>query len=1529
MNGPEGNNTLSHAEVFSKYDFTIGTHLIRLTVTDDEANEASDTVTITIFPSSDVTPPEVNFQIPVENEFISFSTDVRVTVEDENLASYKLSIAPVNSDEYNLIAEGRDNISEEIIATIDATALPNGIYRLQLQAEDINGLVSTEYRNIIIDTKAKIGNFSFTVTDFNLQVGGLPVQVNRTYSTLRKNEELDFGYGWSIDYQTVKVQENTSPGKDWKTTPDKLGIGYCFKFDKSHMVNIFLPDGTTESFEFRFERECGNYVIGSFYDAPKLYALNGSTAKLETIDASDSVAMDNGNTIIDGNTLEAYNPSKYRLTLASGMVYEIDEKLGLQIVKDVREETLTYNDDGIISTRGESLTFERDTKGRITKITDLSGKSVSYHYDSEDNLAYVIDQMDYRTVYTYLEGHMLEEYIDPSGTRVAKNYYDEAGRLIRTVDAEGNEVEFTHNLDGREEIVVDKLGRQSVYIYDDEGNVLQTTNPLGEVTSFTYDSKGNTLTSTDALGYVTTNTYDVNGSLLSTTDAKGNSETTTYNSLGSPTSISDKNGNSMSVVYNAINTPRSITTATGATSTFYYDQFGNKIQSIDENNQTTNYEYDSNWIPFLGATSSKGNLLKETRANGTIVENTYDDSSNLLSTTTTLADGNVTTTSNTYDAFNRLVTSTDENANTTTHTYDNRGNRVSTTDSQDRVTTYTYSPSNKLINTEYPDTTTESKTYDAMDNLLSETNQEGETTSYEYDATDRLVKTTYPDGTTTSTEYDAAGRVTSTRDENGNITNYGYDEVGNKTSTTDPLGNSTTYTYDAQGNMLSITDALGNTTSYEYNKLNQVVKTTYADGTTTQEFKNISGLPSKRVDEKGEETLYDYNTSSTIPLLKSVTLANGTVTNYTYDTQGRKTAQIDALENTTSYTYTNIGELKTETLPMDESKTYTYDSYGKQTQLQDYANKTTKFIYDSNDKLVRTEYADGSSITYSYTPAGRLKQLTDSQGTISYIYDSRGRVKTQTNPDGSTLSYSYDGVGNITSIQTPTTTTTKTYDALNRLSSITDASGTTTYTYDAKGRQTKVTLANGTSTNYSYNSKHQITKVEHKNSTGTVIQSFIYTLDEVGNRTKVVQDNSRTTEYTYNSVNQLIKEVVTNDSQGSNTTTEYTYDEVGNLLSKTIDSTTTNYTYNNNDQLIQQGSSNFVYDANGNLLQKDTTTYNYDDKNRLIRVQTPTDTIEYTYDANNNRIAKSINAEITSYLVDNNTQYAKVLQESSTTKNISYTYGNDLLSQSSDTQTLYYHTDALGSTRSLSDVNQTLSQEYNYSPYGELLNTDTPKTDYLYSGEQLDQETDNYYLRARYYNPAQARFTSVDPFEGRVYEPNTLNDYIYAGSNPVMFVDPSGEQYTVASLGLASSISAGLRGVQVSTINRALIKELGCGLVEYSIESVIREGIYVFIADIDPDRPGKKYAGKSINVEKRLRNHVHKKVSDLNKNLLLKLHLPGFTSRQISLIEDIVIDAVGGAKSRGGTAANKIGGFKPKYKGEREALKRAIKGLCK
>ena len=663
-------------------------------------------------------------------------------------------------------------------------------------------------------------------------------------------------------------------------------------------------------------------------------------------------------------------------------------------------------------------------------------------------------------------------------------------------------------------------------------------------------------------------------------------------------------------------------------------------------------------------------------------------------------------------------------------------------------------------------------TYDAMGNLLSTTDKEGHTT--------------------TSKTYDAAGRVISTTDQRGNTTTYEYDAVGNKIAQTDPLGNKTTYTYDPQGNLLSVTDALGHTTRYEYNALNQRVKTIYPDGSITTQSMNISGLPASKTDEAGHTTQYGYDTNATtLPKLSGVTLPNGATTTYTYDAQGHKITQSDALAHTTSWSYEPTGEISSQTLPRGETKTYTYSPKGLVVQSTDFAGKAQTFVYNRYKQLVRIEYSDGHTLTYAYTPSGRIHTLADSlSGTITNTYDSMGRLKTRSNAQGETITYTYDEAGNITEIETPSQTITKTYDALNRLKSVTDDQGTTTYAYDAIGRQTKVTYPNGMTTEYTYDSRNRVTNIVHKKSDGTILQSFAYTYDAVGNRTQVVENTGRTVTYTYNEVNQLTKEIVSNDPNGNNTTTTFTYDDVGNLVTKTIDGISESYTYNANDQLTAKGSVTYTYDPNGNLIDDDTNSYEYDSKNRLVKVTTPTQTIEYTYDAEDHRIAKIVEGSTTTYLIDTNTPFAQVITESKENgTEVHYTYGNGLLSDGSHT----FLTDALGSTRGLVDNSEQLTDSYSYTPYGTLSSHEgTSENSFLFTGEQLDSETGNYYLRARYYDPAISRFLSRDTYDGKLNDPLSQNHYLYAGGNPVMYVDPSGHFFGgfAGSLGLMTSISS-------------------------------------------------------------------------------------------------------------------------------------------
>ena len=99
----------------------------------------------------------------------------------------------------------------------------------------------------------------------------------------------------------------------------------------------------------------------------------------------------------------------------------------------------------------------------------------------------------------------------------------------------------------------------------------------------------------------------------------------------------------------------------------------------------------------------------------------------------------------------------------------------------------------------------------------------------------------------------------------------------------------------------------------------------------------------------------------------------------------------------------------------------------------------------------------------------------------------------------------------------------------------------------------------------------------------------------------------------------------------------------------------------------------------------------------------------------------------------------------------------------------YYHFNAHGDVVALTNESGNKTKSYSYSAFGiEYTPSDFDDNPFRYCGEYFDKETGTIYLRARYYNAEQGRFTQEDPIK------DGDNWYSYCGGNPVMFVDPTG-----------------------------------------------------------------------------------------------------------------------------------------------------------
>ena len=100
----------------------------------------------------------------------------------------------------------------------------------------------------------------------------------------------------------------------------------------------------------------------------------------------------------------------------------------------------------------------------------------------------------------------------------------------------------------------------------------------------------------------------------------------------------------------------------------------------------------------------------------------------------------------------------------------------------------------------------------------------------------------------------------------------------------------------------------------------------------------------------------------------------------------------------------------------------------------------------------------------------------------------------------------------------------------------------------------------------------------------------------------------------------------------------------------------------------------------------------------------------------------------------------------------------------------FYHADEQLSTAYITGAEGRTENRYQYDAFGVVRECQEKiQNRILYTGQQYDQITEQYYLRARYYNPAVGRFLQED-----VYRGDGLNLYAYCGNNPVIYYDPSG-----------------------------------------------------------------------------------------------------------------------------------------------------------
>ena len=665
--------------------------------------------------------------------------------------------------------------------------------------------------------------------------------------------------------------------------------------------------------------------------------------------------------------------------------------------------------------------------------------------------------------------------------------------------------------------------------------------------------------------------------------------------------------------------------------------------------------------------------------------------------------------------------------------------------------------------------------YDLKDRATHRTNPAGGVPRYLYDRNDRLRKEINPYG------YEP-------ENDDGAGVSYTYDSRGNRIRTTNALGEVVQeLSYNLRNQPVIQKDTFGNRTELSY-ELDGKIKDIRRSGNhqrTLQQYEyNARGQITGVVDGNQNPISYDVDSWGRIT---GIGFVDGVKEGYEYTPAGQVSRTIDGNGNAVQYRYNSLGKISERIDQLGFTETFRYDEEGNLSlhidrdgrQLQRACNVFGQPVYE---KASDAEGKHTNISTWHYDSLGRVTRAVCDGKSYEYIYDAYGNLKEKRSNGKRLVSYTHDRAGQITEIRDPEGVCTRyEYDILGRRSRIFNDDGLEVrYGYDALNRICDIRYGNGVKTAYTYDGDGNVRTLETR-AGEDVLLSFAYRYDGNGNRTAktgtqatlggiTTGNNALDISYAYDVRGQLLEE------RRNGASVCYAYDKAGNRIRKTDAQGETRYLYNEKNQLTAEESpadrKQFSYDRQGGIIEEKNLAgirrFSYNSRHQQTRVETETGSVqENRYDAEGLRFELLENGRRTSFVYHD----GELLQEEGREEQgTSYHLGAGMEAFRRGQELSYYHRDEQLSTVFVTDGQGEIRNSYQYDAFGIPLETTEQLNNRIrYTGQQYDDVTGQYYLRARYYNPVAGRFMQED-----VYQGDGLNLYAYCGNNPVVYDDPSG-----------------------------------------------------------------------------------------------------------------------------------------------------------
>jgi len=594
----------------------------------------------------------------------------------------------------------------------------------------------------------------------------------------------------------------------------------------------------------------------------------------------------------------------------------------------------------------------------------------------------------------------------------------------------------------------------TTYHYDTFSNLSSVTNPAGHTTTYGgYNGLGLVGSITDANGLTTSYTYDVRGNLKAQSTSGAGTVNSTYGGDGKLATVAASDGNGARYTYNS----------SGRLVAQYGPETGATPPTQFNVSPTTNTKTVSavRFVAYLSGSSLSGwpAAIGDAFAAGSVLSTNPFTAPGAYFTSTTVLD----------NALGLPAQIKGTHGQTTSFTYDGRGNMLTSKDALGRTTTNVYDAQDRLRHQTLPDTGQTVYDYNPAGFLATVTDANAHTTSYEYNGFGQVTRRNSPDSGTTHYNYDTLGRLDTETRANGATINYGYDALSRMSSRISG-GVSETFTYDegtnGKGHLTRLNDASGQTT-YAYT----------ATGALTKQVNTIQG--------NSYSTSWGYNANGQ---LTSLTYPNGLGLGYSYDSYGRLSAigllgSASATPIAYNFLYQpNTNQRYAWKFGNGLVRMVTQDTDGRVTKLSSpgvhslsygytpgldtiagitdsiYTAQSEGLGYDANDRLA-TVGRSGDGQSFSWDTVGNRTSSQRAGTSLSYGQDPSNNQYVSIG-GSSTRSFHYDASGNLTSDGARGYG----YDNFNRLSQVTLNGGVVgSYVSNALNQRAYKSTAAGTS----------------------------------------------------------------------------------------------------------------------------------------------------------------------------------------------------------------------------------------------------------------------------------------------------------------------------------------------------------------------------------------------------------------------------------------------------------------------------------